>query len=35
LSDEDLSLIARALPVGWAHGNRYSLNQSKAVEQYC
>mgnify|MGYP005666743531 FL=1 len=35
LSSEESALIEEALPIGWAHGNRYSLSQSKAVEQYC
>ena len=35
LSREELALIGDVLPIGWAHGNRYSVNQSKAVEQYC
>lgn len=35
LSKEELVLIEETLPIGWAHGNRYSLSQSKAVEQYC
>ncbi|MBT6412645.1 MAG: aldo/keto reductase, partial [Betaproteobacteria bacterium] len=35
LTQEELALIDTTLPIGWAHGNRYSISQSKAVEQYC
>ncbi len=35
LSIDELRLIEEVLPVGWAHGNRYSAGQTAAVEQYC
>jgi len=35
ITQEELALIDTTLPIGWAHGNRYSISQSKAVEQYC
>ena len=35
LTQEELALIDSTLPIGWAHGNRYSISQAKAVEQYC
>ena len=35
LSIDELRLIEDVLPVGWAHGNRYSVGQTVAVEQYC
>ena len=35
LSDEDLAAIERVLPVGWAHGDRYSEAQWKGPEKYC
>lgn len=35
LSDEDLSMINAVLPVGWAHGDRYSEAQWIGPERYC
>ncbi|MDA0237597.1 MAG: aldo/keto reductase [Proteobacteria bacterium] len=35
LTINELKLIEEALPVGWAHGSRYSVGQTVAVEQYC
>lgn len=35
LSTDDLVDIERILPVGWAHGNRYSDEQQKSSELYC
>ncbi|WP_116130980.1 aldo/keto reductase [Tropicimonas sp. IMCC34043] len=35
LSDEDLGRIAAVLPVGWAHGDRYSAAQWVGPERYC
>ena len=35
LSDEDRSEIARLLPAGFAHGDRYSETQSLTPERYC
>ena len=35
LTDEDRHRIARLLPVGWAHGDRYALEQAMTVERYC
>ncbi len=32
---EDRAEIARLLPVGFAHGDRYSLDQAITVERYC
>ena len=34
-SDEDRAEIDRILPVGWAHGDRYSDAQIVGVERYC
>jgi aryl-alcohol dehydrogenase-like predicted oxidoreductase len=34
-TDADLAEIERLLPVGFAHGNRYSEAQIVGVEQYC
>jgi aryl-alcohol dehydrogenase-like predicted oxidoreductase len=35
LSESDLQAIERVLPVGWAHGDRYSEDQWKGPEKYC
>lgn len=35
LSDADLAAIEAALPVGWAHGDRYSEAQWVGPERYC
>jgi aryl-alcohol dehydrogenase-like predicted oxidoreductase len=35
LSDADLARIETVLPVGWAHGERYSKGQQAGPEQYC
>ena len=35
LSPGDLEAIDRVLPVGWAHGDRYSEDQWKGPEKYC
>jgi len=35
LTPEDRAEIARILPVGWAHGDRYGLDQAVTVERYC
>lgn len=35
LSAEDLARIEAVLPVGWAHGDRYSADQSVGPERYC
>jgi len=35
LTDEDRAQIARLVPVGWAHGDRYGLDQAITVERYC
>jgi aryl-alcohol dehydrogenase-like predicted oxidoreductase len=35
LSPDDLKAIEEALPVGWAHGDRYSVNQWFGPENYC
>ncbi len=35
LTDEDRAEIARLLPVGFAHGDRYSDSQMQSVERYC
>jgi len=35
LTDEDRSEIARLLPVGWAHGDRYGMEAAMTVERYC
>lgn len=34
LSASDLDAIARALPLGWAHGDRYSVGQWNGPEKY-
>lgn len=35
LSDEDIARIHEVLPVGWAHGDRYSVAQWAGPERYC
>lgn len=35
LSAEDLARIDEVLPIGWAHGDRYSVAQWKGPERYC
>ncbi|SFL39862.1 aldo/keto reductase [Shimia aestuarii] len=35
LSAEDLVAIETALPAGWAHGDRYSVDQWDGPERYC
>lgn len=35
LSDDDLAQIERVLPIGWAHGDRYSVGQWGGPERYC
>lgn len=35
LTPEDRTEIARVLPVGWAHGDRYNDDQASTVERYC
>jgi len=35
LTEGDLLRIERALPVGWAHGDRYSMGQWSGPERYC
>jgi len=35
LSETELAAIDAALPVGWAHGDRYSEAQSGGPERYC
>jgi len=35
LSDEDLARIDEILPIGWAHGDRYSVGQWAGPEKYC
>lgn len=35
LSAEDLARIEQVLPVGWAHGDRYSQDQWIGPERYC
>lgn len=35
LSPEDLSRIETVLPVGWAHGDRYSAGQWTGPERFC
>ncbi|MEM7377737.1 MAG: aldo/keto reductase [Pseudomonadota bacterium] len=35
LSESDLARIETVLPVGWAHGDRYSAAQWVAPERYC
>lgn len=35
LTDEDVTRIEAVLPVGWAHGDRYSAGQWEGPERYC
>jgi aryl-alcohol dehydrogenase-like predicted oxidoreductase len=35
LTADDLAAIERILPVGFAHGDRYSMDQAMTVERYC
>jgi len=35
LDAEDLARIEAVLPVGWAHGDRYSVNQWNGPERFC
>ncbi len=35
LTDEDRREIARIMPIGWAHGDRYGTEQAMMVERYC
>lgn len=35
LDAQTQAAIARILPVGWAHGDRYNLDQAFTVERYC
>ncbi len=35
LTDSDLAEIDRILPVGWAHGDRYTQGQWNGPEKYC
>ena len=35
LSKDDLAMIDKVLPVGWAHGDRYSRQQWLGAEGYC
>ena len=35
LSAEDITRIEEVLPVGWAHGDRYTLTQWEGPERYC
>ena len=35
LTEEDLSRIDKVLPIGWAHGDRYSAAQWSGPERYC
>ncbi len=35
LTDSDLAAIEAVLPVGWAHGDRYSLGQWVGPERFC
>ena len=35
LGPEDIQLIKAALPVGWAHGDRYNATQWEGPERYC
>jgi aryl-alcohol dehydrogenase-like predicted oxidoreductase len=35
LTDEDREEIERMLPVGFAHGDRYSDEQIVGIERYC
>ena len=35
LSESDLAAIDEILPIGWAHGDRYSAGQWNGIERYC
>jgi aryl-alcohol dehydrogenase-like predicted oxidoreductase len=35
LSNQDVERIESVLPIGWAHGERYSAAQWVGPEQYC
>ena len=35
LSAEDMARIEAVLPIGWAHGDRYSVGQWEGPERYC
>ena len=35
LTDEDVARIEAVLPVGWCHGDRYSVAQWVGPERYC
>ncbi|MEM9129453.1 MAG: aldo/keto reductase, partial [Pseudomonadota bacterium] len=35
LSAEDIARIEAVLPIGWAHGDRYSARQWEGPERYC
>ena len=35
LSETDLEQIETVLPIGWAHGDRYSREQWDGPERYC
>ena len=35
LSEQDITRIEEVLPIGWAHGDRYSLDQWIGPEKYC
>jgi aryl-alcohol dehydrogenase-like predicted oxidoreductase len=35
LSDADMAEIEAVLPVGFAHGDRYSYHHMRTIERYC
>ena len=35
LTPEDMARIETILPVGWAHGDRYSAAQWAGIERFC
>lgn len=35
LSESDLQGMENCLPIGWAHGGRYSVAQWNGTEKYC
>ena len=35
MTDEIMTRIEQILPIGWAHGDRYSSDQKLGVEAYC
>ncbi len=35
LTSDDLDRISEVLPIGWAHGDRYSVGQWNGPEKYC